>query len=161
MVVNGATKFGDMAHFKVQMDEFKAAGGDVDMQYFHERNLVALQGPGAQRVLSALIPSSVDLSSMPFMSCFSTDVAGVPCGVTRCGYTGEDGFEVSMEWHDAHKVAAAMLEEDGVLPAGLGARDRSVTRVAPSLPCLFSLTRVPTLQLAVGGRPVLVRQRLG
>jgi hypothetical protein len=44
MVVNGATKFGDMEHFKVQLDQFKAKGGDVSMEYLHEQNLIALQG---------------------------------------------------------------------------------------------------------------------
>lgn len=123
MVVNGATKYQDMEHFKPHLEEFNAAGGDVSMEYLHERNLLALQGPGAAVTLQGLIPSSVDLSQVPFMQALSTTVSGVNCLVTRCGYTGEDGFEVSMEWDDANTVFSSLLEQPNVLPAGLGARD--------------------------------------
>jgi len=122
MVVNGATKFGDMAHFNEHLAAFKAKGGDVSMEYLHEQNLIALQGPGSQRALEALTKDA-ELSKLPFMSGKFIKVAGKDCLVTRCGYTGEDGFEISMAWGDALAVTTAVLEQKNVLPAGLGARD--------------------------------------
>jgi aminomethyltransferase len=66
MVVNGATKFGDMEHFRKQMDEF---AGDVTMEYLEDSlQLLALQGPGAAQAVKKLLPSDFDLARMPFMT---------------------------------------------------------------------------------------------
>lgn len=84
-----------------------------------------LQGDGAAAVL-ATMTSDADksrLTSMRFMTGQRCKLLGVDCIVTRCGYTGEDGFEVSMPWEHAPSLARAMLERKGVKPAGLGARD--------------------------------------
>lgn len=82
MVVNGATKFGDMKHFEEQMKEF---GGDVTMEYLGDSmQLLAIQGPGAAAAVSKLLPSNVDLSKMPFMTGMDTTLDGVSgCRVTR------------------------------------------------------------------------------
>jgi aminomethyltransferase len=127
MVVNGATKFKDMKHFDKQLEVFKSAnpGADVKYEYLHTQNLVAVQGPGAVAAVSKLVPSNMveRVSKMAFMSGIRTTVAGVPCSVTRCGYTGEDGYEIGMAAADALKVTEALLAQQGVLPAGLGPRD--------------------------------------
>jgi aminomethyltransferase len=120
IVLNAGCKEKDMAHIRKHIAESKL---DVQLEYLEDRPLLALQGPKAAAVLSRLLPSSVDLSKWPFMTDGDVVVAGFPCGVTRCGYTGEDGFEISVD----HKHAAALwnrlLEEKEVLPAGLGVRD--------------------------------------
>ena len=74
MVVNGACKHGDMDHFRQQMVLFK---GDVHMEYLAEQQLLALQGPGAAATLQPLLPSSIDLSKMPFISGIDTTIAGI------------------------------------------------------------------------------------
>lgn len=134
MVVNGATKHGDMKHFDAQLAAFRAAAvragsvADVDYEYLATQNLVALQGPAASAVLARLVDGGAAaqerVAKMPFMSTIARiSVAGKPCSVTRCGYTGEDGYEVGMAAADAEHVARALLGDKRVLPAGLGARD--------------------------------------
>ena len=88
MVVNGATKFGDMEHFEQQLATFQ---GDVTMEYLEdEYQLLALQGPGAAEVVQQLLPSTFDLTRMPFMTGTSTTLDGVEhCRITRyvcCGW---------------------------------------------------------------------------
>jgi aminomethyltransferase len=102
MVVNGACKYKDMDHFKKYLD---GSGMDVKMEYLGEQQLVALQGKGAKSVAARLIPS-IDFSKMNFMTGTDATVAGIPgCRVTRCGYTGEDGFEISVDPKNAVKLA--------------------------------------------------------
>ena len=122
MVVNGATKFGDMKHFEEQMAAF---GGDVSMEYLEDtKQLLAIQGPGAAAAVAKLLPSDFDLVKMPFMTGTDTTLDGIPgCRITRCGYTGEDGFEIAMPAEDAVSIAAKLLEDPTVNPTGLGARD--------------------------------------
>ncbi len=100
MVVNGACKWKDMDHFKKYM-----AGFDVQMEYLDSQQLVALQGKGARNVVARLAPS-LDLTKMNFMTGTTATVAGIPnCRVTRCGYTGEDGFEISVTEKEAVNLA--------------------------------------------------------
>lgn len=122
MVVNGACKMKDMAHFQHYLDaEFR--GADVQMEYLADQQLLALQGPGAAIALQRQAPE-LELSKMPFMATCLTTIAGVPnCRLTRCGYTGEDGFEVSASHGAAPALAEALLAQPEVEPAGLGARD--------------------------------------
>jgi aminomethyltransferase len=82
--------------------------------------LLALQGPAAAQVLER---HSNGISALTFMQIVRTTVAGAPAIISRTGYTGEDGFEISLEGADAERVARALLAEDVVLPIGLGARD--------------------------------------
>lgn len=120
MVVNGACKWKDMEHFK----KYITKDMDVHMDYQPDQQLLALQGKGAHTVMAKLAPS-LDLSSMKFMSGVeSVTVDGIPnCRVTRCGYTGEDGFEISVSPKYAVELAQKLLKQPEVKPTGLGARD--------------------------------------
>lgn len=121
MVVNGACKYGDMEHLKEQMADYK---GDVHMDYLETQQLLALQGKGAPAALQSLMPSGVDVLKIPFMTGFNTTVGGIEgCRITRCGYTGEDGYEISVPWDSAVALGETLLNIDGVAVAGLGARD--------------------------------------
>jgi aminomethyltransferase len=120
MVVNGACKHKDMEHFNKYI---KDGGLDVHMEYLESQQLVALQGKGASSVMKRLVPS-IDFSKMPFMSSIETTLAGFKnCRVTRCGYTGEDGFEISVPPESAVALSTILLEQPEVQPSGLGARD--------------------------------------
>jgi len=123
MVVNGATKTGDMEHIDARLAAARADGIDASYDYLGERQLIAVQGPGAAKGLAALLGSSEGLPGVGFMEGFEGSVAGKPALVTRCGYTGEDGFEVSVEHGDAVHVWQALLEQEGANAAGLAARD--------------------------------------
>jgi len=124
MVVNGACKHGDMAYFKEVM---ASSGDDVDMNYRgDDRQLLALQGDGAKEALVPLLPVDFKMDQMAFMTGVDVKVAGkYDCRVTRCGYTGEDGFEIAMDKEDAITVAQLLLNSTAadVKPCGLGARD--------------------------------------
>lgn len=82
--------------------------------------LLALQGPGAEAALAAICPAA---PAMRFMDVIQAEAAGVPVTLSRSGYTGEDGFEISVAAADAEPLARALLAQPGVQPAGLGARD--------------------------------------
>jgi aminomethyltransferase len=122
MVVNGATKFGDMEHFRKHMAAFD---GEVCMDYLEDtKQLLAVQGPGAAAAVAKLLPSGFDLVKMPFMTGTSTTLDGIDgCRITRCGYTGEDGFELAMPAEHAVSIASKLLSDPTVNPTGLGARD--------------------------------------
>ena len=113
VVVNGACKAADIAHMTAGMP-------DVTVTEITDRALLALQGPRAEAVLSAL---NSDSAAMRFMDVKSLDVAGAECWVSRSGYTGEDGFEISVPADQAVDVARALLAHADVEPIGLGARD--------------------------------------
>ncbi len=114
LVVNAARKDADLAHLQQRLDR------DVVVEPQFERALLALQGPAAAAVLSRFAPG---VERMVFMSAAETTLAGKPCFVTRSGYTGEDGFEMSLAPEDAVAVAERLLAEPEVAPIGLGARD--------------------------------------
>jgi len=119
MVVNGACKVGDMEHFNKHLADFS---GDCTMTYMEDLQLLALQGTGAAEVLAPLV--SLDLAKMNFMTGVDTTIAGIEgCRVTRCGYTGEDGFELSVPSASAVSLAQTLLQNSAVNPTGLGARD--------------------------------------
>lgn len=122
MVVNGATKVGDMAHFENILTSFD---GDVTMEPLGDAmQLLAIQGPGAAAAVSKLLPSSINLTTMNFMTGIDTTLDGIEnCRITRCGYTGEDGFEIAMPEEHAVSIASKLLEDPSVNPTGLGARD--------------------------------------
>ncbi|GGG33789.1 aminomethyltransferase [Caldovatus sediminis] len=85
-----------------------------------DRALLALQGPGAAGALSSVAP---EVAALPFMGIAEMTVAGAPAIVSRSGYTGEDGFEISVPDERAEEFARLLLRLPGVAPAGLGARD--------------------------------------
>lgn len=93
---------------------------DVTVEHLADRSLLALQGPRAEEALAALVPEAAQLK---FMDSQILTWDGVEVWVSRSGYTGEDGFEISVPSSKAEHLARALLEPDWVLPAGLGARD--------------------------------------
>lgn len=112
VVVNAARKDADIAHMQANL-----AG--VELRRL-DRALLALQGPKAALVMARLAP---DAAAMGFMTIRELDVAGIPCIATRSGYTGEDGYEVSVPADRAEELARALLAQPEVGPIGLGARD--------------------------------------
>jgi len=114
LVVNGARAQVDLAHLQAEL------GDGVGIDYRKERALMALQGPAAAAMLASLAPEA---AGMVFMSFKDLEINGIPVGVSRCGYTGEDGFEISTAPDDAEAVARALLAHGDVEPAGLGSRD--------------------------------------
>lgn len=124
IVSNAGCADKDLAHVKFHLEEFKKSGKEVDLKVVTNRALLAVQGPGTAKVLQPLIGS--DLTKLPFMMTTVTDVCGVnDCRVTRCGYTGEDGVEISVPESGAQIVVETLLKskDDDVRLAGLGARD--------------------------------------
>jgi aminomethyltransferase len=90
------------------------------MEVFDDRALLALQGPKAEEALARLAP---EVASMRFMDARMLAVGGSACLVTRSGYTGEDGFEISVAGSEAERLARLFLDDASVALAGLGARD--------------------------------------
>lgn len=86
-----------------------------------EQGLIALQGPKAATVLQSLV--NFDLQTLKFMYSVKTEVLGNRIRITRCGYTGEDGFEISVSAKDVINLVEKILENPDVKLAGLGARD--------------------------------------
>ncbi|WPO99275.1 glycine cleavage system aminomethyltransferase GcvT [Pseudomonas sp. HR96] len=115
LVVNAACKEQDLAHLRQHL-----AGRCSIEPLFTERALLALQGPAAVTVLSRLAPQ---VANMTFMQFASVELLGVPCFVSRSGYTGEDGYEISVPAADAEALARRLLAEPEVAAIGLGARD--------------------------------------
>ncbi|URE10953.1 The glycine cleavage system catalyzes the degradation of glycine (By similarity) [Musa troglodytarum] len=123
LVVNAGCRDKDLAHIAAHMEAFKAKGGAVDWHIHDERSLLALQGPLAAPVLQLLTKD--DLSKIYFGEFCTLDIHGSHCFLTRTGYTGEDGFEISVPSEHALDLARAILEksEGKVRLTGLGARD--------------------------------------
>ncbi|KAK8496673.1 hypothetical protein V6N12_063933 [Hibiscus sabdariffa] len=123
LVVNAGCRDKDLAHIEEHMKAFKAKGGDVSWHIHDERSLLALQGPLAAPVLQHLTKD--DLSKLYFGEFRILDINGATCYLTRTGYTGEDGFEISVPSENALDLAKAILEksEGKVRLTGLGARD--------------------------------------
>ncbi|MGC2522506.1 MAG: glycine cleavage system aminomethyltransferase GcvT [Stellaceae bacterium] len=114
VIVNAATKDADIACLRRRLP------AEVAIEPLEDRALLALQGPMAAAVLERLAGG---VAQLPFMTAAETPVAGRPCLVTRSGYTGEDGFEISLAAADAPELARRLLAEPEVEAAGLGARD--------------------------------------
>ena len=114
MVVNGACKVGDIAHMQARI------GARCHIEPPSERALLALQGPKAVDALARLAPGA---DKLVFMTGGEFQVAGLTCIVTRSGYTGEDGYEISVSNQDAEVLARALLAQPEVQAAGLGARN--------------------------------------
>lgn len=97
-----------------------AAAGMAELEIIEDRALIALQGPSAVKVLAAIAPACAE---MTFMSAREIEIAGVKCHVTRSGYTGEDGYEISIPVTEAETFATQLCAHPDVMPIGLGARD--------------------------------------
>ncbi len=113
MVINAACKEGDLAHMRAHLD-------GVEIEEITDRALLALQGPKAEAVLSRLNP---DVAGMRFMDVATLELVGAECWVSRSGYTGEDGYEISVPNAQAIALAEALLADEAVEAIGLGARD--------------------------------------
>lgn len=113
LVVNAACKAADITYMKANLP-------GVTITEITDRALLALQGPAAQAVLSTLDPKAAD---MQFMDVASLTLAGAACWVSRSGYTGEGGYEISVQAAQAEMLAKELLAHADVEPVGLGARD--------------------------------------
>lgn len=115
LVVNAACKDQDLAHLRAHI------GDQCQIEpLFEERALLALQGPAAVTALARLVP---EVAKMTFMQFIRVNLQGVECFVSRSGYTGEDGFEISVPSLHAEALARTLLAEPEVAAIGLGARD--------------------------------------
>ncbi|SDE40768.1 aminomethyltransferase [Salipiger thiooxidans] len=140
LVVNAACKEADVARLRAGLEP---AGVTVD--YIEDRALFALQGPAAEQVLAALNPA---VAGMRFMDVATVELAGAECWVSRSGYTGEDGYEISVPEESAVALAEALLAHEAVEPIGLGARDS--LRLEAGL-CLYGHDLDPTTTPVAGG----------
>ena len=114
VVANAARRAADLAHLRQALEP------EHPVEELADRALLALQGPRAAEALGRLCPSS---SGLAFMHTMTATIGGRSCRISRCGYTGEDGFEISVAANDAAALARLLLNEPEVAPAGLGARD--------------------------------------
>jgi aminomethyltransferase len=114
LVVNAARKQFDYGHIEARL------AADVRLTRFDDRGLLALQGPLACAVLERFVPEA---RAMPFMTAVAARFDGIDCGISRSGYTGEDGFEVSVDAEHLETVFDRLLDAPEVKPVGLGARD--------------------------------------
>ena len=114
LVVNAACKDADYDHLQ------STIGDDCKVEFLEDVALLALQGPRAHEVLSEIAPST---SEMTFMTARQLVINGMNCLITRSGYTGEDGFEISVSAKDAEELAKLLLSNTEVEWVGLGARD--------------------------------------
>jgi aminomethyltransferase len=114
LIVNAACKDADLAHIQ------KHLSGACEIEPMFSRGLLALQGPQASQALARLDPS---VATMPFMTGAFVTIDGAQCYVTRSGYTGGDGYEISTPADKAEAIARLLLAQPEVKPIGLGARD--------------------------------------
>jgi aminomethyltransferase len=121
LVVNAGCREKDLKHLSKHLEAFTAKGGDVTMEVHDDRSLLALQGPEAAQVLQKFVQD--DLDKLYFGMFRKLDIAGSPCFITRTGYTGEDGFELSIPNQDALHIAKKLTGDSRVRLAGLGPRD--------------------------------------
>ncbi|MFM6853848.1 MAG: glycine cleavage system aminomethyltransferase GcvT, partial [Sphingopyxis sp.] len=114
LVVNGAVKADDIAHIRLELAD------DITLNYMEDQALLALQGPVAVDALDAIVPG---VARLVFMTAAAFDWNGTPLWISRSGYTGEDGYEISVPADAAVALADALCADARVRPCGLGARD--------------------------------------
>lgn len=114
LVVNAACKEQDTQHLQAHLPD------GVTLERLNDRALIAIQGPMAADVMHRLIPEVAD---MVFMDSRQLSIDGVPCFISRSGYTGEDGFEISIPESEAERITRLLLDHPEVELIGLGARD--------------------------------------
>ncbi|WP_425410963.1 glycine cleavage system aminomethyltransferase GcvT [Hyphococcus sp.] len=147
IVVNGACKEADYKYLEEKLPD------DVALERHDDRALLALQGPKASDVLAKHCPAAADLK---FMSFAPLSIAGIEAVVTRGGYTGEDGFEISVRGADAEKLAKLLLDEPDVAPIGLGARDS--LRLEAGM-CLYGHDLTPEISPVEGNLSFTIGKR--
>lgn len=114
LVVNAACKDADYAHIQANLPD------NVKLQPQEDKALLALQGPAAVTALSQWCLEAADIG---FMTACPAQFDGIDCHISRSGYTGEDGYEISVSADRAERVARTLLSHEDVEPIGLGARD--------------------------------------
>ena len=114
LVVNGACKWDDIAHLREHLPD------EITLTHHDDFALLALQGPKAGEVLEALLPGT---GALTFMTAGLFEWEGAYLWVSRAGYTGEDGFEISVAATHVTQLAEALVADERVKPVGLGARD--------------------------------------
>jgi aminomethyltransferase len=114
LIVNASRKAVDLEHLQNNL------AADCSVELLEGHALVALQGPASEDVLQPLLP---DVRNLRFMQVWTGVFTGQPCTVSRSGYTGEDGFEISLPAAGARSLASQLLSAKDVAPIGLGARD--------------------------------------
>lgn len=117
LVVNGATKWDDIAHLREYLPD------EITLQHMDEHALLALQGPKAADALARHAAGEQPLAALTFMRFGRFTIAGHDVTIARAGYTGEDGFEISLPAAAAEEIASLLCAEPEVQPIGLGARD--------------------------------------
>lgn len=117
LVVNGATKWDDIATLREHLPD------EITLQHLDEQALLALQGPKAADALARHVTGEHPLSALTFMKFGRYTLAGHAVTIARAGYTGEDGFEISLPASAAEDIATLLCGEPEVKPIGLGARD--------------------------------------
>jgi len=121
IVLNGGCSEKDQAHINKHLAEFKKNGGDAEFIVHADRSLLAFQGPKAVDVLQPL--TKLDLKTFYFGMFTETKIDGKDVWITRTGYTGEDGFEISLKKQDTVSLTKKLLENPASRLCGLGARD--------------------------------------
>lgn len=114
MVVNAACKEQDIAHMRAHLPDH------LSLTELDDRSLIALQGPKAAEVTARFVQGA---DSQDFMSYMEAEILGAHCFISRCGYTGEDGHEISIPAEKTEEICRALLAEPAVEAIGLGARD--------------------------------------
>lgn len=139
LVVNASRKKDDIAHLKLHLQE------QCEIEVLEDHALLALQGPMAVSVLAKIAP---EIESMTFMSAKTVVINGVECFVSRSGYTGEDGFEISLPNSHAEALVKRLLTDENVEMIGLGARDS--LRLEAGL-CLYGHELTPDISPVEAG----------
>lgn len=117
LVVNGATKWDDIAHLREHLPD------EITLSHLDESALLALQGPKAFAALERVVSGEYPLSALTFMKGGRFKLAGADAWISRSGYTGEDGFEIAVPAESAAEIADLICAQPEVKPIGLGARD--------------------------------------
>ena len=117
LVVNGATKWDDIAHLREHLPD------EITLSHLDDSALLALQGPKAFAALERVVSGEYPLSALTFMKGGQFKLAGADAWISRSGYTGEDGFEISIPAENAAEIAELLCAQPEVKPIGLGARD--------------------------------------
>ncbi len=147
LVVNGAVKADDIAHLHEYLPE------ELVLNHLDEHALLALQGPKAVDALKRICPG---VEALVFMTAGAFDINGVPVWISRSGYTGEDGYEISIPADAAEEIASLIAAQPEVKPIGLGARDS--LRLEAGLP-LYGHDLDPTINPAIAGLGFAVPKR--
>lgn len=117
LVVNGATKWDDIGHLREHLPD------EVTINHLDDSALLALQGPKACAALERITTGELPLAALTFMKGGAFKIDGIDAWISRSGYTGEDGFEISIPTEAAERVAELICAQPEVKPIGLGARD--------------------------------------